>query len=342
MRDGTPHSRGFAARSAEARSAEQRPAAPRRARLAAAGLACALGWGAPGAVAQPAPPAASFEENLSVSWVFVPVTVGAEGGDERALEREDFALHVDERRVPFEDFISPYDNPQTLLFFQDLSGSMANGGKLETSQAIVRWFLDRAGADDQVSLTTFASGHTSVDVPITGQLEVVREHVDSWRAYGTTALHDAVTWVPEVRLTARTAPAVILVTDGLDNASVISAAKARDMVRSAEVPVYVVGLRRAGPGRLVREKQEGAEVWLYADLLRQLATATGGLYVEARGPADVGRACAMIQRALRSRYALGFRLAGRGEERYRSIRVSLPGKRLDLRHRAGYLGAAPD
>ena len=277
-------------------------------------------------------PVASFDETTSVSWVLVPVTV--EGADED-LKAEDFRLSVDDRPVPFEDFVSPFETPQTLLIFQDLSGSMANAGKLEAGRQIVRWFLERARPEDSMSLTTFASGKILVEVPITDEPEVIHQHVDHWQAYGVTALHDAITWIPEVRLTARAAPAVILITDGLDNASRFTPAEARAMAKTAEVPVFVIALRSS----LTEAKSRDGNP-RYGDVLRRLAEVTGGRYVEARS-GDVESACATIQQALRNRYALGFRLAAGGEERYRSIRVTLPGKRLGLRFRAGYSGAAP-
>ncbi len=286
-------------------------------------------------------PVAVFDEVTSISWVLVPITVEPTH-PERAVEldADDVTLKVDNRPVPFDDFLSPFQNPHTLLFFQDLSGSMANSGKLEASRRIVRWFLDKAGPDDEAALTTFASGGTYVDVPITPELGVIGEHLDTWHAYGLTALHDAVTWIPQVRLTARTAPAVILITDGIDNASEIPADKARQMVKSAEVPVYVIALRPAHRKVTSQTARTDQGPWLYGELLRKLAQATGGKYVET-GVDHIEAACSVVQHALHNRYSLAFRLAGDGRAGYHSIEVTAPGKPLHLRHRSGYTGTAP-
>ncbi|MEM1179774.1 MAG: VWA domain-containing protein [Acidobacteriota bacterium] len=278
-----------------------------------------------------------FAEETSVSWVLVPITVEDDGGgvDVTELSRGDFELRIDERPVAFPDFVTPADVPRTLLAFQDLSGSMANGGKLRASQEAVRYFLDRARDGDEMALTSFASGKTWVDVPITAERDALLEYVDSWSAYGTTALHDAVAWIPELRLGARSAPAVLLITDGVDNSSVISPAAARAMVREAEVPVYVLALvrpRRAGRG-------DEPDDWRYRDLLRRLAAETGGLYVETR-PSDVLGACRRIHLALESRYSLAFPLAD-GDSTYHSIAVTINERRVRLRHRSGYTGAPP-
>ncbi|MEO1365812.1 MAG: hypothetical protein AAFX50_01460 [Acidobacteriota bacterium] len=299
----------------------------------------ALALPAPGLGAEPAPGGPPvFEEETSVSWVLVPITVEGGGGDGDVpeLTREDVELRIDRRPVAFPDFVAPRDVPRTLLVFQDLSGSMANGGKLRASQAAIRYFIDDARIGDEMALTSFASGKTWVDVPITAERPALIEHLDAWSAYGTTALHDAVAWIPDLRLNARSAPAVLLLTDGVDNASVISPDAARAMVREAEVPVYVLALvrpRRAGGGG------EGHDEWRYRDLLRQLATETGGLYVESR-PDEVLAACRRIRRALDSRYSLAFPLAS-GESTYHSIEVSVNDRRVRLRHRSGYVGAPP-
>ena len=290
-----------------------------------------------------AQPLAVFDEVTSISWVLVPITVEPIKNRPVAVELKagDLTLRVDDRPIPFDDFLSPFQNPHTLLFFQDLSGSMANSGKLEASRRIVRWFLNQARPHDEAAMTTFASGKTWVEVPITRELGVIEEQLGTWQAYGTTALHDAVTWIPQVRLTARTAPAVILITDGIDNASAIPADQAREMVRSAEVPVYVIALRPVSRKTRSIPKEHGTEPWLYGELLRKLAQATGGKYVET-GVDQVEDACSTVQQALHNRYSLAFRLAAEGRAGYHSIEVTAPGKKLNLRHRAGYTGTAPN
>ena len=66
-------------------------------------------------------------------------------------------------------------------------------------------------------------------------VSVDHEAVATWEAYGTTALHDAIARLPEIAGAARfPRRAALLITDGVDNASSISAAEARELVRRAE------------------------------------------------------------------------------------------------------------
>src|SRR5687768_16841483 len=129
------------------------PTAPRRGARgllsAAAAIALALAPPPPTAGQAPGePPAGSFGETFSVGYVLVPVVVRAGSGYARGLDVGDFRLEVEGRRVAIESFEPRADAPASLVFLQDLSGSMENSGKLAASQEAVRYFLDRAKDGD--------------------------------------------------------------------------------------------------------------------------------------------------------------------------------------------------
>src|SRR4029077_7083861 len=77
---------------------------------------------------QPATP--EFQDEVSVGLVLVPVVIRAGAGYARSLEKQDFRLSVEGRPVAIESFERRSDAPASLILLQDLSGSMANGGKL--------------------------------------------------------------------------------------------------------------------------------------------------------------------------------------------------------------------
>lgn len=295
-----------------------------------------------------APP--SFSGTTSVTWVVVPLVVHSTNLN-RPLRRDDLAMTVDGKSLDFESFQPSVENPSTLLLFQDLSGSMANGGKLEASRRAAHCLLDQSRDGDQMAVVTFAAGKTFIETPITPELEVIAELVESWEGYGSTALHDAVTWIPEIRLGNHQDIAAVLITDGVDNASVIAPDKARDMVRQAEVPVYVVALRGSQlaeadqPKKSVttRVKPQSAPPGFapYRKVLRQLAAGTGGRYFDAFFSSDVQAACEAVVNDLRNRYTLSFPLTDQGEEAFHALRITVPGRRFKVRHRAGYVGRNP-
>jgi VWFA-related protein len=285
-----------------------------------------------------APTDYGFSGEVGVSWVLVPVVVRAGGGDGR-LAAKDFELLVDGRPTPVAEFERRAEAPLSLLFLQDLSGSMGVGAKLRSSQEAARTFLDAARPGDEYALATFAGGLTQVEVPFTEDLDPLRESIAGWRGWGTTALHDAVAWLPELTLDGRNAKrAAILITDGMDNASKLDPAAARDIVRQAQIPVYVIGLRTGNPYAV---DPKGAKVFRYADVLNLLAVMTGGHYYGVTGPNELKEACTAIAQDLRTQYVLSFPTAATGDERYHELKVQVDVKNARLFFRRGYRGRPP-
>ena len=284
----------------------------------------------------------AYQERIDVAWVLVPAVVrkangGVSGSYVRGLGARDFELTVDGRSVPIGSFESSSDAPVSLIHLQDLSGSMALDGRLETSRDALGCFLERARPGDEFALASFAGGRIRVEVPFTADGSALGEAMATWRGYGTTALHDAVAWLPDVAVRDHgVRRAAVLITDGSDNASTFSPAKARELVRQAQLPVYVLGLETGSPFAL---DPDGRKLHRYADILNLLAHLTGGRYYSIGR--DAGDACALIDQELRSQYVLGFATGGSGSINYRSIRVTVPGRKVDVSHRLGYSGRLP-
>jgi Ca-activated chloride channel family protein len=284
------------------------------------------------------PPPASFGEEVSVGYVLVPVVVRSGSGYVKNLGKDDFHLTVDGQRAEVESFERRADAPASVAVFQDLSGSMENGGKLELSRDVVRYFLDKALPGDEFALATFASGNTQVEVPFTANLATLREALGTWQASGTTALHDAVTFMPEVSAEGHNPKRfVILITDGVDNASQIKPEKAREFVRQAQLPVYVIGLDSGNPFEL---STEGKKIYRYADVLNLLAVTTGGRYYSISNHEDLQKALAAILDDLRHQYVLGFS-TGEGPSRQRSLQVQVKAGDRTVLFRRGYKGPPP-
>lgn len=284
-------------------------------------------------------PPASFTEQVSVDYVLVPVVVKGARGIISDLPRESFQLYVDGQEVAIESFESGADAPFTMFVLQDMSGSMELIGKLQTSKRILNWFLGRAQAGDRFALFTFAGRKVSADVPLTSETQRLRDAARQWRPYGITALHDAIGLVPQLVVESPTSQrAILLISDGLDNASELEPKAARERVRTAEIPVYVVGLDTGSPYEL---NSQGEKLYRYADVMNLLAHLTGGSYYSAVDETEVEAACAAILNELRSQYILGFSTGGSGESVARSIEVRVKKRSLDVSHRQGYEGQPP-
>lgn len=308
-----------------------------RAVLRALLVLVALGWATgsaiPTAGQEPPDPLGTFDDQVAVSWAVVPVLVRTGDGYLDNLERGDFRLFVDDAEVPITDFESGATAPVSLVFLQDLSGSMANGGKLTESRRALAYLLSKARPEDEFAVASFAGEQLQVEVPFTRQEQVVAEAMALWEGYGTTALHDAVAWIPEISAEGRHPKrAVVLISDGVDNASRIDPERAREIIGSAQLPVYVLGLGRE---RLTPE--EGSS---YARLLRDLATASGGHYFPVNPGEEVFQAAADLLEELRRQYVLAFP-TGPGTD-YHRLRIEVStDQRVDVYHRRGYQGGPP-
>ena len=293
-------------------------------------------------LAQDAPnPGGGFQEEVSVGYVLVPIVARlAKGGYATDLKPEDFRLLVNGQVVDFESFEQGDRAPVSVMFLQDLSGSMANSNKITLSRAVLDRLVMVSRPGDNWGLTSFASNRVSVDVPFTDDIGQLRESADSWHPYGTTALHDAVAWLPDLTahvLSARRA--AIVITDGVDNASQIDPYAAREKVRQAELPVYVLGL---STGDIESLDRDGEKVYRYADVLNLLSHLTGGQYFPVVNQSDAMLACNEILSEIRNQYVIGFPTSALGTPTYHQIEVQARNKKkLKLTFRQGYNGTLP-
>ena len=290
------------------------------------------GQAAPPAAQQP-PAGAAFREEVSVGWVLVPFSVRDRRGFVADLAADEVRLLADGRPLTPDSFERGAEATFELVLLQDLSGSMALGGRLEASQRAADCFLEGLRAGDRYAIATFAGRSLTVEVPFTEDRAVGREAAAAWRPYGVTALHDAVARLPEIRASGRAAGAAVLITDGAENASRLGAEEARAIVRRARLPVYVLSLARGHRGG-------AADPDSYAAILRNLAGASGGRYLPITAAGELAEACRSVIDELRSRYVLGFATAG-GESRWRRLEVRVERRGVRVRARAGYHGPPP-
>ncbi|MDX1998461.1 MAG: VWA domain-containing protein [Thermoanaerobaculia bacterium] len=292
--------------------------------------------------AQAPPP--RFEATVAVSSLLVPVIVRTESGRYvDGLEREDFRLLIDGQSVRIEAVDRGVDAPVSIVFLQDLSGSMANGGKLEASREALGSLLAAAGPDDEFAIATFAGERLQVEVPYTGDKAALAEAMELWQGYGTTSLHDAVAWLPEISENSAVGNRVaILVTDGHDNSSRITPAEAVEIVRGARLPVYILGLDALGAPRREPTERDPDGPYLYADLLQNLAARSGGRYFQAADAEELTAAVQGILMDLRQRYVISVGTRAEGPKADHEIKVEIVRRgTFLLTHRRGYRGTAP-
>lgn len=278
------------------------------------------------------PASAQYAGQVNVDAVVVPVTVrDAKGRVVKGVAESKFHLFVDGFAVPIRDLHLESDLPISLGFILDTSGSMA-GRKLEGSRNLIMAFLAERRQEDQLALWTFGNDQVVERFPFGMGWYLLPRMLETIKPWSTTALYDMVLRVPEAMEKAdHHRRAAILLTDGVDNASQISAAEATEIAKGLETPIYVLGVEpppeqdAAGPS--------------YEEILTLIADGSGGLYRRIPRAEDMPEVARTLLDELSSRYILTFTTSGVGQRKWRSLEVRIDGHQAVTR--TGYVGTLP-
>ena len=287
--------------------------------------------------------AQDFNEQVSVSYVMIPFTVlGAKGVPITDLSAKEVSLLVDNKKVPTDMFELSRNAPVSWTILLDGSGSMGLAGKLEAAKAAINALTARRREGDDFALYVFDSqGHANELVPFTENPSAITRAVDTVKPWGKTAFFDALAEMPEYSELGRNpSRAIILLSDGIDNASKLDRAAVQEKMKGVAIPVYAFGLREpgeAGPKKIEAISEEMSNI----DLLEELAAATGGELFVGNRPEMLANAMDGIERVLRAQYLIGFAPTGKGAVKYRRISLELAGRVRSVRVRAGYRGTEP-
>ncbi len=276
---------------------------------------------------------AQYQGEVDVTAVVVPVTVRTGSGKlVTGVPRKSFHLRVDGMTVPIRDLDLEADLPISLGFILDTSGSMA-GRKLAGSKQLINAFLQHRRDEDELALWTFGDDRVLERFPFGMGWYLLPRVLETVEPWSTTALYDMVQRVPEVMEKAsHHRRAAILLTDGVDNASQMSASQAEELARHLDTPIYVLGVEPppASPG---------ASGPSYEEILTLIADASGGHYQRIPQAEAMPRAVDELIEELSSRYILTFTTSGVGASKWRDLEVEVDG--YEATARSGYVGTLP-
>jgi Ca-activated chloride channel homolog len=309
----------------------------RRLLLAALFLAPALA----GAQAQKPPEEpATFTESAGAEYVMLPVLVTDKSGKfAGGLRKEDFLLRVGDTPVAVDTFDRDESAPVSFAFLVDTSGSMGVASKLENAKNAIRAIVKTRKPGDDFALFAFSEGEVRMVEDFSGDPAKLLRSMWDLEASGQTALFDAVAATPERMMKGRNNKrAILLFTDGVDNASSLTAEKMAELLQRVSVPVYPIGMKNAAFDALTERQRQDLSV----DTLQLLAGASGGRLHLVAGDEDLRPLATQISSEVRQQYLLGFAPSGRGDIKYRIVFVSVakPGSWV-VRTRRGYRGTAP-
>jgi len=275
---------------------------------------------------------AQYEGEVTVNAVVAPVTVRDDAGRiVSEVARDRFHLYVDGMEVPIRDFARESDLPLSLGFILDSSGSMA-GHKLAACQDLIGAFLKERRQDDQLALWTFGDDRVLERFPFGMGWYLLPRVLETIRPWSTTALYDMIQRVPDVMERA-THPrrAAILLTDGVDNASRLSAQDAGLIAEGLDTPIFVLGVEPPSTPATGETS--------YEEVLVLIAESSGGRYQRIPATEQMPAAVRALIAELSSRFIITFVTSGVGISKYRTLEVTVDGYRATSRK--GYTGTLP-
>jgi Ca-activated chloride channel family protein len=285
-----------------------------------------------------APP--RVEESVSVGYVMIPFTViGEKGVPITNLRRGEVGLLVDGKRVTSDMFEKSENARVSFTILLDASGSMALAGKMDAARAAIGALLAHRRKGDDFSLFVFAESEARELVPFTENSSEVTRALATVSPYGKTAFFDALSTMPErSRLGKNPSRAIILLSDGIDNASKLTREDLAGLLQGVAVPIYPLGIRDP---REQKAKAKSQEELSDLGLLDAVANLTGGKLYLGNQPQQIALAVSNIEKDLRAQYLIGFAPTGQGGVKYRHISLKLDGRVHGVRVRAGYFGTEP-
>lgn len=272
----------------------------------------------------------------SVDVVTIQASVrDARGRVVQGLTRLDFEVRDNGQLRPILEFRSDRQSPVTLAILVDMSGSMGIGPKIAMARLAYASVLSQLQPTDETALFTFDSSlHERRG--FTPDLTRLRDGLSDFEPFGTTSLYDA-TAAAARRLADRsgTHRAMVVLTDGIDTSSRLTAPEVSALAGSIDVPVYIVATVPSADQRAMMEAAERGGESDTADL-RDLAEWTGGRLHFASTLTETVVVAASLVGELRQQYVLAIEAAAEHEWRRLHLRVKNPS--VTVKARSGYFG----
>ena len=283
-------------------------------------------------------PQATFKSGVAL--VTVSVAVRTENGRVvRDLQRADFTVIDAGQPTQIKDFYVG-DSPISLAILLDISGSMAVGGNMDRArEAVAVATMNLRAESDEAALFTFDSQLQQV-VEFTKDLERIRRVSLKGTPWGKTSLYDAVAdTATTVSERANRHRALLVITDGVDTGSRLSAAEVSAIANSIDVPVYLLTVVTPldHPGTEFEVISDGRSA--QTATLEDLARWTGGDMRIASTPAHTSDAIQDLFTELRYQYLISFEPGERTGWHPLEIRTRKRG--LVVHARGGYMSGPP-
>jgi Ca-activated chloride channel family protein len=253
------------------------------------------------------------------------------------LSRDDFIVVEGGERRPIIGFNSEADGPVRVAVLFDISGSMRVGTKAVDARQAARHIFSSLKSGDRAALFAFDTQLdrvTDFTKDFKG-LEAKVDHIE--QPFGQTSIYDAIAETAKVVASASDSDgrlpqraAIVVLTDGIDTKSRLTAPEVSAIASSIDVPVYVVAVM--SPVDDPRNNDYGTGSM--SSGLSDLARWTGGDIFIAISPAHTSIAARQIVGEMRHQYMLAFEASPRPG--WRPLEVKARSRDFVVRARSGY------
>ena len=249
------------------------------------------------------------------------------------LKSGDFEIVDDGRSQPISDLQADITAVSIAVLF-DVSGSME--GRLpnarEAAMHVLSW-LD--ATRDEAAVFTFDTRLVE-RAPFTAGMKTLPDSMGKVVPFGATSLNDAIAQTAK-RVGEREGKrrAVVVLTDGADNASHLKPGDVSAIASAIDVPVYIFGIVGAIDNPSEDISTSSAERSAFVGPLSDLAMWTGGNVFVASAPGQRSVAARQIIDELRHQYLIAFESSGKPG--WHPLVVRARNKDLTVRARSGYI-----
>ncbi|HEV2844421.1 MAG TPA: VWA domain-containing protein [Thermoanaerobaculia bacterium] len=261
------------------------------------------------------------EVEVSLVEMYVAAT-DRSGNLVRDLKQTDFEISEAGKPQEISKFELVQNLPLVVGVLLDTSGSMA--GAMVDTQKAASDFLQSVMTPRDRSFAVSFSRRPRLEMPPTDDVDAVIQALNGLQAIGDTALHDALVHSLYYFRGLQGQKALVLLSDGDDNASYIKYQEALEYARRSGVTIYAIGLNVSAWDATLRGK------------LGELAEATGGRAFWSDKPEELAAAYKQIENELRSRYLVAYSSSEAGQTGFRPVEVKVKRSGLKVRTARGY------
>jgi Ca-activated chloride channel homolog len=269
----------------------------------------------------------TFQTGVEITSITATV-FDKDGALVKGLPREAFEVYEDGELQQVTQFTNERV-PIGLGVLIDISDSMFGRRIRDARTAVDEFLFEQLDPADEFFILAF-NHEPHILTSWTNAPAVVRRALDSLRAFGGTAVYDAVTRaLPMMERRTRQRAALLIISDGADTASDGTLRDVRSALSRSEAFVYAIAIDPADRQAINTRVNAGA--------LRELTAESGGRTEVVRDSGELAAAAARIAEELNNQYVLAYSSPRGADGQYHTIRVRVTGGEYKVRARNGYV-----